>query len=102
MMSFIDAETAYASAVTDAQDSTVLAYGVSPPPPGPAPVPRGQFLQKQCSDANCSVGCKEGKFQQNNCLQTTSGGSALVVCSKDGEQLTQVEFTSPDCSGTSK
>ena len=87
-MSFINSTCAYAGAVTIAQDATILAFGVDAPPPGPAPPPADAFEQLQCSDTNCSVGCKEGQFQQNSCLQTSSGGSALVTCSKDGSQLT--------------
>ena len=44
-MSFINPTTAYAAAITTAQDSTVLAMGISPPPPGPAPVPADAFEQ---------------------------------------------------------
>lgn len=98
-MSFINSTCAYASAVTDAQDATVLAFGVSPPPPGPAPVPEGFFVQQQCSDAACSKGCKEGKFAQNSCLQTTSGGSALVNCSVDATTLNTIMYNSSDCTG---
>jgi photosystem II stability/assembly factor-like uncharacterized protein len=101
-MSFINPTTAYAAAITRAQDSTVLAMGIARPPPGPAPVPQGSFEQKQCSDAKCSVGCREGKFEQNKCLQTTSGGSATVSCSKDGKSLVQSMYNSQDCSGTAK
>lgn len=36
-MSFINNTCAYAGAITIAQDATVLAFGVSKPPPGPAP-----------------------------------------------------------------
>ena len=101
-MSFINPTTAYAAAITTAQDSTVLAMGISPPPPGPAPVPADAFEQKQCSDTNCSVGCREGKFEQGKCLQTTGGGSATVACSKDGKSLVQSMYQSADCSGTAK
>ena len=76
--------------------------GISPPPPGPAPVPADAFEQKQCSDTNCSVGCREGKFEQGKCLQTTGGGSATVACSKDGKSLVQSMYQSADCSGTAK
>lgn len=101
-LSFINHTCAYAGAVTVAQDATVLAYGVSPPPPGPPPVPSDSFEQLQCGDANCTTGCKEGKFQQNSCLQTSSGGSALVNCTSNGTMLHTVEFTTPDCSGDGK
>ena len=100
-MSFINDTCAYAGAVTIAQDATILALGVSPPPPGPAPVPSDAFEQMQCSDSNCSEGCREGKFQQNSCLQTSSGGSALVNCSADGTVIHTFNYNSSDCTGDS-
>ena len=75
----------------------MLAYGVSKPPPGPPPVPGGYFVQEQCSDAKCKIGCREGKFAQNSCLQTSSGGSALVNCSKDGSELNSIEVCLTVC-----
>ena len=86
---------------TNKQDSTVLAFGVSKPPPGPAPPASDSFEQVQCSDEKCSVGCKEGSFAQNQCLQTSSGGSALVNCTADGSQINTINFNSTDCTGAS-
>lgn len=98
-MSFINNTCAYAGAITIAQDATVLAFGVSKPPPGPAPPASDSFEQLQCSDAKCTTGCREGKFQQNSCIQTSSGGSALVNCSSDGSQINTINYNSSDCSG---
>jgi hypothetical protein len=42
-----------------------------------------------------------GKFAQNSCLQTSSGGSALVNCTKDGSAINVVNFQSADCTGAS-
>eukprot|EP01059_Diplonema_ambulator_P013222 TRINITY_DN23745_c0_g1_i1.p1 TRINITY_DN23745_c0_g1~~TRINITY_DN23745_c0_g1_i1.p1 ORF type:complete len:517 (+),score=154.24 TRINITY_DN23745_c0_g1_i1:46-1596(+) len=101
-MSFINDKTAYAVAVTEFQDSTIMAMGVSPPPPGPAPVPAGTFEQVQCQNANCSVLCVPHKFPQDSCLQTSSGGSAKVSCSADGSQMTVTDYDLPNCVGPSK
>eukprot|EP01064_Diplonema_japonicum_P022606 TRINITY_DN3257_c0_g1_i1.p1 TRINITY_DN3257_c0_g1~~TRINITY_DN3257_c0_g1_i1.p1 ORF type:complete len:519 (+),score=153.72 TRINITY_DN3257_c0_g1_i1:63-1619(+) len=101
-MTFIDANTAYAVAITELQDSTILALGVTPAPPGPAPVPTGMFEQLQCKNAECTELCRPGKFPQNSCLQTTSGGSAMVKCSTDGSQVTVTAYDLPSCVGPSK
>ena len=70
---------------------------------GPTPGPSGgAFTQKQCSDANCSAGCRSAQFPQGQCLKTSSGGSAEVSCSADGKELVTREFTSTDCTGTAK
>ena len=101
--SFVNATLAYAAAVTDAHDSTVLALGVAKPPPGPGPPsPGGSFTQTQCSDDNCSVACSSHAFPENQCLQTTSGGSAKVLCSKDGKELITQDYSTTDCSGAFK
>ena len=100
--SFIDDKTAYAASITNAQDCTVLALGVSKPTPGPGPAPGGAFTQTQCSDSNCSVGCSSHAFPENQCIKTTSGGSAKVLCSKDGKELITQDYTSTDCSGSFK
>jgi C1A family cysteine protease len=76
--------------------------GPSPPgpsPPGPSPPgPGGDFTQYVCDDLFCLTGCQGNTFQQNTCLQLTGGGSAVVVCTGSGLQITS--YTSSDCSGS--
>eukprot|EP01065_Artemidia_motanka_P013600 TRINITY_DN1758_c0_g1_i3.p1 TRINITY_DN1758_c0_g1~~TRINITY_DN1758_c0_g1_i3.p1 ORF type:complete len:215 (+),score=61.77 TRINITY_DN1758_c0_g1_i3:865-1509(+) len=99
-MTFIDGTHAYAVGVTFAQVSTVICMGCGKPP---APAPgTGSFEQIQCSDANCSTGCRTGSFAQGQCLATQSGGSANVTCSADGSTLVTEIYSSSDCSGDAK
>eukprot|EP01060_Flectonema_neradi_P015515 TRINITY_DN22125_c1_g1_i2.p1 TRINITY_DN22125_c1_g1~~TRINITY_DN22125_c1_g1_i2.p1 ORF type:complete len:518 (+),score=130.54 TRINITY_DN22125_c1_g1_i2:51-1556(+) len=100
-MSFINSTTAYAAAVTVEQVSTVLAYGITAPPPGPAPVPAGSFEQSQCENQNCSVLCRVARFQQNTCLQAQTG-SAIVNCINNGTQVNVTSFELSNCVGKGK
>ena len=100
-MSFINSTTAYAAAVTVEQVSTVLAYGISAPPPGPAPVPVGSFEQSQCENQNCSLLCRVARFEQNSCLQAQSG-SAMVSCVNNGTHVNVTSFELPNCAGRGK
>ena len=68
--------------------------------PTPAPAPSNTFIQEQCSDAACSVGCTNYTFQLNTCLQLSGGGSAIAVCNAQGVLLTEYPLSS-SCTGVS-
>eukprot|EP00658_Telonema_sp_P-2_P057581 TRINITY_DN4601_c0_g1_i18.p2 TRINITY_DN4601_c0_g1~~TRINITY_DN4601_c0_g1_i18.p2 ORF type:complete len:115 (-),score=52.19 TRINITY_DN4601_c0_g1_i18:549-893(-) len=57
------------------------------------------FVQEQCSDAACTVGCQNISFPSGQCIHTSSGGSAIVTCGANA--LDQQSFTTADCSGAS-
>jgi hypothetical protein len=65
-------------------------------PPGPTPS-TADFVQMQCQDSACSVGCQNISFAQNTCLPLNGGGSAIVECLPGELQIT--EYSSTDCSG---
>jgi cysteine peptidase B len=72
----------------------------SPPTPPTPPTPSGKtFTQYVCNDFFCTSGCQGNTFSQDTCLQTESGGSAIVTCSS--EELKIRSYSSADCSGSS-
>nr|AFA34858.1 cathepsin L-like protein [Trypanosoma dionisii] len=65
--------------------------------PGPSP---SHFVQMSCNDAACSEECENVTLPTDQCLLTSSGGSAIVRC--EAAALTEeVFFTSENCSGPS-
>jgi cysteine peptidase B len=72
-----------------------------PTPPATTAAPSaGTFVQMQCSDAACSVGCSNYTFNLNTCLQLSDGGSAIATCNSQGLLLNEYPFSST-CQGTS-
>jgi hypothetical protein len=75
--------------------------GPKPPAP-PSPPTTKPFTQVQCTDTNCSVGCKSVEFQQNTCVRLGgSGGSVKAFCKFDF-LVQQVFLGSSNCTGTMK
>jgi len=69
-------------------------------PPTTAAPSGGTFVQMQCTDAACSVGCSNYTFNLNTCLQLSDGGSAIATCNSQGLLLSEYPF-SASCQGTS-
>ena len=97
-MSFIDSKTAYACAVTEAQDSTILAFGITPPPPSTCPFRK--FHPKAVLRFELLRGMPRRKAQQGTCLQTYL--ARPQVTARRAASMTQVMYQSGDCSGSSK
>ena len=99
--SFTPSGYGFATGITIYQSSTILRYDPTAPGPSPPQPPTPtikMFIQEQCSDAACTVGCQNHSFPSGQCLPTSSG-SALVTCG--ATTLDQQSFTTTDCSGPS-
>ena len=57
----------------------------------------GLFYQLQCTNSECTEGCRKISFPENTCIPVEGGGSAKVSCHK-GYVLEEV-WTTSDCSG---
>jgi len=72
----------------------------SPPGPSPTPSPSATFTQMDCMDSQCTQGCQNHTFPQNQCLPLSGGGSAKAHCTASA--LVLVEYpSSSSCEGTS-
>jgi hypothetical protein len=70
----------------------------APANPTPAPSSGADFTQYVCEDFFCSIGCQGHTFQQDTCLPTTGGASAIVTCSSSG--LTIKSYKTSGCTGS--
>jgi hypothetical protein len=92
-------------------------FGPYNPNPWTAPIPPGAaewcfayvpastdryFVQRHCSDANCTADCKDARFTQDACLAQSQGRSAEVECAKDGASFTLTEYDDAHCRGDPK
>ena len=72
-----------------------------PTPPTPPSPPSGRtFTQYVCNDFFCTSGCQGNTFEQDKCLETTGGGSAIVKCDSEGLKIRS--FTASGCTGSSQ
>jgi cysteine peptidase B len=95
--------------ITSNACSSKVGSGPGPVPPSPPatptpatpptpPTPSGKtFTQYVCQDLFCTSGCQGNTFNQDVCLQTEGGGSAIVTC---GSELKIRSYSSTDCSGS--
>ena len=101
-LSFTPGGYGFATAETIYDTTTILRYDPlhpGPTPPQP-PTPTIQtFSQMQCSDAACSVGCRNLTFSAGVCLPMNGGGSAIVTCGQT--TLNQQTFQNSGCTGAS-
>lgn len=89
---------AFAAAMTEYDDSTILAYRPKGAPTLPPAPTQATFSQSDCDDSACTQNCQVNTFAQNTCLQVNGGGSALVTCSTT--QLIQQYFANNNgCQG---
>ena len=74
----------------------------APPTPSTtaAPASNGTFVQMQCTDAACSVGCTNYTFNLGACIALADGGSAVATCNSQGLLLTEYPLSST-CTGYS-
>jgi len=70
------------------------------PAPTTTPAPSATFTQMVCTDAQCTQGCQNSTFPQNQCLGLNGGGSATAVCQATGLLLTEYPL-SQNCQGLS-
>lgn len=79
----------YATAITVMRATTVLALRPNGSPTLP---PQSTFSQVSCIDEKCAELCMSVAFPQNKCLAVSGGGSTVVHCDLDRQELIQLYY----------
>lgn len=91
-MSFTKDGNAFASAITEFEDSTILRYNANGPAPTTAPPYTGLVSQYVCTDNACSQGCNLTMIPQQTCINVGDGTSAQFRCNMNQDVVINNQY----------